>query len=110
VPANRRFDDGRWLIVAVVVVALVAPAKPARFVTLDLPKLETAADLVKAAAVITAEVGAGRLALEDVGPLVALIESAVNAIQTHDHAERIAALEHFVEDRRLRVIGANHPT
>ena len=35
-------------------------------------------------------------------PLVALIEATVEAIKTHDHDRRIAALERFANDRRLK--------
>jgi Family of unknown function (DUF5681) len=84
----------------------IAPIpKASRFVALDLPPLKTVDDLVKASAVIVAEVAAGRLAMEDVGPLVALIEATVEAIRTNDHDQRLTALERFADDKsRLHVV------
>jgi hypothetical protein len=84
----------------------IAPqARSARFVVLDLPALRTPADLVTAAAMITEQVASGKLALDDIGPLVSLIESSIEAIRTDDHDQRIASLESFVANRRLRAAG-----
>jgi hypothetical protein len=97
---------GDMLAARLIAERVCPPPKSKTYVQIDLPPLSTPADLVAATAVIVAEVGAGKLALEDVGPLVALVEAATEAIKTNDLEVRLTALERFAEDRRLlRAVG-----
>lgn len=68
--------------------ARVGKAKPVR-----LPKIKTAKDVVAAMAEITAAVGRGDLTVSEGRELAALVDLNRQAIATHDHEDRIAALE-----------------
>jgi hypothetical protein len=82
-----------------VVERLCPVPKASRFVRINLPALKTPDDLVVAAGVIAAEVAAGRLSLDDVGPLVTLLESVVECVRTADHEARLLALERITNER-----------
>lgn len=95
---------GDMIAARLIVERLVPIPKASRYVVLDLPKLETPAHLLAAAAAITEAVAQGKIALEDVAPLVALIEATVEAVKLNDHDQRLLELERYVEDRRLHVV------
>jgi hypothetical protein len=56
-------------------------------------RVNVAADLVSAAATITANVAAGELTPAEGSDLVRLVEGTARAIETQELAERIALLE-----------------
>jgi DNA-binding GntR family transcriptional regulator len=60
---------------------------------MELPALNTAADLPKALAVVAAEMAAGNITPEEAGAVVAVVEAQRRALETEDLAARIAALE-----------------
>jgi hypothetical protein len=78
---------------------IAPPPKPSRFVTVDLPLITSASDLVAASAAVVAAVAAGKIALEDAEVITRLIEAHVAALTAQDHEPRIIALERMA---RLR--------
>ena len=73
------------------------PPRRDRYVRFKLPTLATAADAVKAAAAVTAAVAAGDVTPSEAGELAKVIDMFTRAIETHDHAARIAELEATVK-------------
>ena len=69
------------------------PARRGRPITLDLPRLETAADLVPALGAVAAAVGDGELSPEEGQAVAAVLEIQRKAIETSDLERRIAAIE-----------------
>ena len=58
-----------------------------------MPKLETAADAVKATSAIAQAVAEGELTPSEAGELSRLIESFTRAVEAHDLETRLAKLE-----------------
>jgi hypothetical protein len=71
---------------------IIPPLKD-RPVAFTMPKLETAADAVKATAAIAQAVAEGEMTPSEAGELSRLIESFTRAIETHDIEARLAKLE-----------------
>lgn len=71
----------------------IAPARRDRHVVFRLPALSTPADTVKAAAAVVAAVAAGDLTPGEAAEVSKVIDMFTRALETHDHAERIARLE-----------------
>ena len=71
----------------------IVPARRDRYVTFDLPPLTTAADAVTAAAAITTAVASGDLTPSEAAEIAKVVDMFTRALETHDHAERIAKLE-----------------
>jgi acetaldehyde dehydrogenase (acetylating) len=69
------------------------PPRRDRSVAIDMPKIEKAADLVAAAASITANVASGELTPGEGADLAKLVESTARAVEVHEFAERLAKLE-----------------
>jgi hypothetical protein len=69
------------------------PERKGRPVEMELPALNTAADLPKALAVVAAEMAAGNVTPEEAGAVAAVVEAQRRALETEDLAARIAALE-----------------
>jgi hypothetical protein len=59
----------------------------------DLPTLATTADTVAASNAILQALGEGRLSAEDAARYATIVELARRTLETHDLAERLAALE-----------------
>ncbi len=76
-----------------IVLDRLAPIRRGRPVEIDLPKIETVADVLAAQAVVIGAVGQGALTPEE-GQLVGgLIDAKRRAIETFEHEKRLLALE-----------------
>jgi Family of unknown function (DUF5681) len=71
----------------------IYPARKDTPVSFDLPKLETAADAVKAMAAIMGAVASGDLTPVEANELSKLVDTFTRAIEAHDLDERIRRLE-----------------
>jgi hypothetical protein len=69
------------------------PARKDRHVPFALPKLETAADAVKATAALVEAVAAGRLTPSEAGELAKLVDGFARAAELHDIQQRLDKLE-----------------
>jgi hypothetical protein len=71
----------------------IAPARKDRYVPIDLPALETAADAVKASAVVVAALSKGNLTPSEASELGKVIGNYVSALTAADFEKRLAQLE-----------------
>jgi hypothetical protein len=71
----------------------IAPARKDRHVPFALPKMETAADTVKAAAAIAEAIGVGELTPSEAGDLSAFVANYAKAIEITDLEARLQRLE-----------------
>jgi hypothetical protein len=71
----------------------IAPPPKGRRVSLDLPQIETAADVTKALSAAVQAVAAGEITLDEAGQVAGLLEAQRKAIETADLEARLAALE-----------------
>ena len=71
----------------------ILPVRRDRPVSFELPKLETAADAVKATAAIVQAVSAGDLTPSEAGELSKLVDGFRSALTTAELEERLAKLE-----------------
>src|SRR5919112_3099201 len=71
----------------------ILPARKDRHVPFALPKLETAADAVKATAALVEAVAAGDLTPSEAGELSKLVEGFTRAVDLHDIQARLEKLE-----------------
>jgi hypothetical protein len=69
------------------------PPRRDRPVTLDLPAISTAADVIGASAALVSAAAAGEVTPSEAAQLARLVEVHVRAIETHELHERIARLE-----------------
>ncbi|WP_260598848.1 DUF5681 domain-containing protein [Sphingomonas endolithica] len=71
---------------------LVPPRKDSP-ITVDLPPITTAADLVDASAAVLSAVAAGEISPDEAGRVMTLLTAHKNIVETGDLERRIAALE-----------------
>jgi len=71
---------------------LVPPRKDSP-ITLELPPITTAGDVVSASAAVLSAVGAGEISPDEAGRVMALLTAHKNIVETGDLERRIAALE-----------------
>jgi hypothetical protein len=71
----------------------IAPARKGRYVPIDLPALDSAADAVKASAVIVAALSAGDLSPSEASELSKLVGNYVTALTASEFEKRLAQLE-----------------
>jgi len=71
----------------------LVPARKHEPVDFDLPRLDTAADSVNAAATIVAAVAAGELAPSEAADIAKVVDIYVRALATQGFEERLAKLE-----------------
>lgn len=71
----------------------LAPPRRTPSVDVELPPLETPADAIKAMSALASAVTSGNISPSEAAELGKLVDSFVRAIETHDLAARIAALE-----------------
>ena len=71
----------------------ILPARKDRAVSLDLPEIETAADVLKSIAALLASVAGGELTPGEAGDVVRIVEAFAKAADSVDLEQRIAALE-----------------
>jgi hypothetical protein len=75
------------------VLSRIWPVRRGRPVSLDLPKIETAADLVAALSVAANAMAAGEITPEEAQAVSAVLETKRRAIETVELESRVAALE-----------------
>jgi hypothetical protein len=71
----------------------LAPARKDRHISFALPKIEQAADAVKASLAIVEAVAAGEITPSEAGELTRVLESYARILETADHEERLKRLE-----------------
>jgi len=71
---------------------LVPPRKDSP-ITIELPPITSAADVVSASAAVLSAVGAGEISPDEAGRVMALLTAHKNIVETGDLESRIAALE-----------------
>jgi Family of unknown function (DUF5681) len=71
----------------------INPPRKGRPVVLDLPKIETAADVVAALSAITSAVASGHISPEEGEAYASLVETTRRAIETSELQQRLEALE-----------------
>lgn len=84
---------GGDLRAAELVLQRIWPVRKGRPIALELPKIETAADIVKALGKLALSVGAGELTPDEAASVATILETKRRAIETIDLETRIAALE-----------------
>ena len=77
----------------------ILPPRKDRAVSLDLPKIEMASDVLKAISAILASVAGGELTPGEAGDVVRIVEAFAKAVDSADLERRIAALEKQREKR-----------
>lgn len=78
---------------ASIVFARAWPSRRGNPIEIDLPAVDSAAGLVQAQATLVAAVAAGEVTTEEAASLSTLLENQRRAIETHDFARRLEALE-----------------
>ena len=78
----------------------IMPARKDRPVMFALPKLETAADAVKATAALVEAVASGDITPAEAAELSKLVEGFIRAVEVHDIQVRLERLEAHQESRR----------
>jgi hypothetical protein len=71
----------------------VSPPRRDRLVTIELPKIESASDALKASSAILAACAAGQLSLREAVEFQNLVSSHVRMLESNELAARLAALE-----------------
>lgn len=85
---------------AEIILRRVWPERKGRPVNLTLPAISSSADLIAGMSAIMQAVTAGEITPDEGQALAALIETQRKAIETHDLAARIEALEHNAKETR----------
>jgi hypothetical protein len=78
----------------------ILPARKDRPVAFEMPKLETAADAVRASSAIAEAVAEGELTPSEAGELAKLIDGFTRAIEVYDLEARLTKLEEATLARR----------
>jgi hypothetical protein len=76
----------------------LAPARKDRHVPFEFPKIQEAADAVKASAAIVQAVATGDLTPSEAGELTRVLESYSRILEVADHEERLKRLEASQQD------------
>ena len=71
----------------------IMPARKDRHIRFDLPKMETAGDLVKATAALVEAVASGQITPSEAGELSKLVEGCAKALDLHEIQQRLEKLE-----------------
>jgi hypothetical protein len=71
----------------------LAPPRKDSPITIELPPITTAGDVVIASAAVLSAVGAGEISPDEAGRVMALLTAHKNIVETGDLESRIAALE-----------------
>jgi ethanolamine utilization microcompartment shell protein EutS len=78
---------------AEIILSRIWPPRKGRSVTLDLPAIDTPADIVKALGIVATAVGTGDITPEEGSAVASVIEYKRKAIETDDLDRRITQLE-----------------
>jgi hypothetical protein len=81
------------MVAAKIVLERLVPTRRGRPISIDLPKIECARDVIAAASRVMAAVASGELTIEEGASLTVVAEFARRAIETADLESRIAVLE-----------------
>lgn len=84
---------GGDMVAARLVLDRVAPVRKGRTVELDLPKVETAADVLKALGLVVMETARGLITPDEAAVVAGLLETKRKAIETADLETRLLVLE-----------------
>ena len=84
---------GGDMTAARLVLERIAPPRKGRLVEIDLPTVESAADVLKALGSVVAEVACGNLTPEEGVTVAGLLEAKRKALETVELERRLAALE-----------------
>jgi len=87
---------------AQMILSRIWPVRKGRPVALDLPAMESAADVVKALSVVAAEMASGNITPEEAQAVAAVLEGKRRAVETVALEARIAALEQERSDESAR--------
>ena len=87
---------------AEIILARVWPVRKGRPVALDLPAMESAADVVRALSVVAAEMASGNITPEEAQAVAAVLEGKRRAVETVELEARITALEQERSDESAR--------
>jgi hypothetical protein len=79
----------------------IAPPRRDAPITLSLPKVRTAGDVLEASAAVLAAVAAGEVTPDEAGRLMALLVAHRGIVETADLDRRLAALESLQPARRI---------
>lgn len=71
----------------------IAPPRKSRAVTLDLPELRSATDVLAGMSAILQAMSSGEISPDEAQQIAVILEGARRAIETHEFEQRIAALE-----------------
>lgn len=77
-----------------------APPPKGRRVSLDLPQIETAADVQKAISATLSAVADGEITIDEGAQIAGLVEIQRRAIETQELEQRLSALERAKETKR----------
>lgn len=78
----------------------IAPPPKGRRVWLDLPQVETAADVTKAISAALSAVADGSITIDEGAQIAGLVEIQRRAIETQELEQRLSALERAKENKR----------
>ena len=78
----------------------LAPARKSRPIKLDLPKVDTAADLPAAMGAVTDAMAGGEIDPDEAAAVTCVLEARRRAIETADLATRLEALEKHLANRK----------
>ena len=78
---------------AEIILSRIWPVRKGRPVSLQLPLIETAADIVKALGVVAGAVGAGEITADEGAAVATVLETKRKALETSELEARITALE-----------------
>ena len=87
---------------AEIILARIWPVRKGRPVALDLPAMESAADVVKALSVVAGSMASGEITPEEAQAVAAVLEGKRRAVETVALEARIAALEQERSDESAR--------
>jgi len=90
---KSKADDDKSLRAAAILLSHTWPRHRGRTVDIDLPPVETAADVVQAHAAVVAAMAAQQITPEEARAITDVLESQRRALETHDHDKRLQALE-----------------
>jgi hypothetical protein len=91
---KSRADNDKSLRAAAILLSHTWPRHRGRTVDIDLPPVETAADVVRAHAAVVAAMAAQQITPEEARAITDVLESQRRALETHDHDKRLQVLEH----------------
>jgi hypothetical protein len=87
----------------------LVPPRRERTLEFELPKIESAADALKASSAVIAACAAGELSPHEASQIMGLISTHVRAIEVAELKERVAALKKMRSRTESRTIRSTNP-